>query len=153
MFISFPFLRDGFLTTHLPVRVCDEASAHKGSDFILNVIFSPVTSLSYAVPSNCFKHSMLKVPTFWLIAFWESPHWCRNTIFMMSNCNVCVYVSQIQLKKYYFILFIKCAYVVYMISATAVKVNNNEMLFNMSFTMWSSPGQFHAEHQSHPRND
>lgn len=41
---------------------------------------------------------------------------------MMSNCNVCVYVSQIQLKNVY-------VYVVYMISATAVKVNNNEMLF------------------------
>lgn len=40
-----------------------------------------------------------------------------------------VSVSQIQLKKYYFILFVKCAYVVYMISDTAVKVNNNEMLF------------------------
>lgn len=111
--ISFPFLRDGFLTTHLPVRVCDEASANKGSDLILNVIFSPVTSLSYPIPSNCFKHSMLKVPTFWLIAFWESPHWCRNTIFMMSNCKVFVcFINSTKEILFYFVcqMCICCLY-------------------------------------------
>lgn len=116
VFISFPFLRDGFLTTHLPVRVCDEASAHKGSDFILNVIFSPVTSLSYPVPSNCFKHSMLKVPTFWLIAFWESPHWCRNTIFMMSNCNVCVCFTNSTKEILFYFVYKMCICCLYDIS-------------------------------------